>query len=165
VRENRRIEIGSKLDKASNWLNIEGIRYNVMKAKLEQVESRGEELLKELQSLYDQKKDLSCQMVGSKDLLQVANQEVFDLQGQINTLNVAEVIEPTTKASLEKTKAYVKESFEDLPMDPIASLPFFSFFWTIESLCIFFILYKDLMLIHWGLHEKFQISFFFVAQI
>ncbi|KAJ8428098.1 hypothetical protein Cgig2_012390 [Carnegiea gigantea] len=33
---------------------------------------------------------------------------------EIDTLNAMEVIDPTTKASLEKTKAYVKESFEDL---------------------------------------------------
>jgi len=78
------------------------------------VESRREELLKELQSLYDQKKDLSCQMVASEDLLQVAEREVFDLQSQIGTLKAVEVIDPASKASLKNTEAYVKESFEDL---------------------------------------------------
>jgi len=53
-------------------------------------------------------------MVASEDLLQEAKQDVFDLQGQIDTLNDAEVIDPATKASLEKTEAYVKEPFEDL---------------------------------------------------
>jgi len=53
-------------------------------------------------------------MMASEDLLQVAEREVFDLQGQINTLNTAEVIKPATRASLEKAKTYVKESFEDL---------------------------------------------------
>ena len=73
----------------------------MMKAKLEQVESWREELLKELQSLYDQKKDLSCQMMASEDLLQVVEREVFDLQGQIDTLNTTDVVNPTTKASLD----------------------------------------------------------------
>jgi len=82
-----------------------------MKAKLEQVESRREESLKELRSLDDQKKDLSCQMMASEYLLQVV-ERVFDLQGQIDTFNAAEVIDP--EASWENTEAYVKESFEDL---------------------------------------------------
>jgi len=50
-------------------------------------------------------------MVISEDLLQVLEREVFDLQGHIDTLNAAEVIDPTTKATLDKTEAYVKESF------------------------------------------------------
>ena len=95
-------------------MNTEGTRYNAIKAKLEQVESPRKELLKELESLDDQKKDLSFQMMTSEDLLQGAKWEVFDLQGQIDTINDAEVIDPATKASLEKTEAYVKESFEDL---------------------------------------------------
>jgi len=61
--------------------------------------------------LDDQKKDLICQMVISEDLLQVVEREVFDLQGQIDTLNAAEVTNPTMKASLKKTEAYVKEPF------------------------------------------------------
>jgi len=65
-----------------------------------------------VQSLDEQKKDPSCQMVISEDLLQVVEQEVFDLQGQIDTLNAAEVIDPATKASLEKTEAYVKNHFK-----------------------------------------------------
>ena len=60
---------------------------------------------KEVQSLDDQKNDFNCQMVISEDLLQVVEREVFDLQGQIDTLDAAEVIDPTTKASLEKTEA------------------------------------------------------------
>jgi len=60
------------------------------------------------------KKDLSCQMVASEDLLQVAKRELFDLESQIDTLNAAEVIDLATRVSLEKTKTYVKESFEDL---------------------------------------------------
>jgi len=113
VRESRQIEVGSKLDEASNRLNVEGIRYNAMKAKLEQVESQCEELLKELQFLDDQRKDLNCQMVAIEDFLQVAEREVFDLLGQIDTLNAAKVIDPATRASLEKTETYMKESFDD----------------------------------------------------
>ncbi|KAJ8442297.1 hypothetical protein Cgig2_011220 [Carnegiea gigantea] len=114
VRESRRVEVGSKLDVASHQLNTEIARYNALKAKLEEVDSRREELLKELQSLDDQKKDLCCQVTASEDSLQEAEQAVIDLKGQIDTLNAIEVIDPATKASLEKTEAYVKESFEDL---------------------------------------------------
>jgi len=114
VRESRRIEVGGKLDEASNRLNTEGTRYNAMKAKFEQVESRCKELLKELQFLDDQRKDLNCQMVASEDLLQVAEREVFDLQGQIDTLNAVEVIDPATIASVERIETYLNESFEDL---------------------------------------------------
>ena len=114
VRESRRVEVGSKLDVASHQLDTEIVRYNALKAKLGEVDSRREELLKELQSLDDQKKDLCCQVMASEDSLQEAEQAVIDLKGQINTLNAIEVIDPTTKASLEKTEAYVKESFEDL---------------------------------------------------
>ncbi|KAJ8432645.1 LOW QUALITY PROTEIN: hypothetical protein Cgig2_011811 [Carnegiea gigantea] len=101
VRESRRVEVGSKLDAASYQLDTEIARYNALKAKLGEVDLRHEELLKELQSLNDQKKDLCCQTV-------------IDLKGQIDTLNAIEVIDLATKASLEKTEAYVKESFEDL---------------------------------------------------
>ncbi|KAJ8431985.1 hypothetical protein Cgig2_005914 [Carnegiea gigantea] len=114
VRESRRVEVGSKLDAASHQLDTEIARYNVLKAKLGEVDSRREELLKELQSLDDQKKDLCCQVTASEDSLQEAEQAVIDLKGQIDTLNAIEVIDPATKASLEKTEAYVKESFEDL---------------------------------------------------
>ena len=114
VWDSRWIEVGSKLDEASNQLNAEGTSYSAMKAKLEQVESQHEELLKELQFLDDQRKDLNCQTVVSEDLVQVAEREVVDLKGQIDTLNVAEIISPAIKASLEKTETYVKESFEDL---------------------------------------------------
>jgi len=55
-----------------------------------------------LQSLDNQKKDLNCQVV------------VIDLQGQIDTLNAIEVIDPTTKASLKKVETYMKDSPEDL---------------------------------------------------
>ena len=114
VRQSRRIEVGSKLDEASNQFNAEDTRYNVVKAKLEKVESQHEELLKELQSLNDQKKDINFQMMANEDFLQVAEWKVFDLQGKIDTLNVVKVTNPATKASLEKIEAYVKESFEDL---------------------------------------------------
>ena len=50
-------------------------------------------------------------MMASEYLLQVV-ERVFDLQGQIDTFNAAEVIDP--EASWENTEAYVKESFEDL---------------------------------------------------
>jgi len=53
-------------------------------------------------------------MVASEGLLQEAEQEVFGLQGQIDTLNAIEVIDPSTQASLEKIEAYEKEPFEDL---------------------------------------------------
>ena len=53
-------------------------------------------------------------MMASEDLLQVAEREVFDLQCQIDTLNAAEVIDPATRASLERTETYLKESFKDL---------------------------------------------------
>ncbi|KAJ8432750.1 hypothetical protein Cgig2_011673 [Carnegiea gigantea] len=107
-------EVGSKLDAASHQLDTEIARYNALKAKLGEVDSRREELLKELQSLYDQKKDLCYQVTASEDSFQEAEQTVIDLKGQIDTLNAIEVIDPATKASLEKTEAYVKESFEDL---------------------------------------------------
>jgi len=69
VRESRCIEVDSKLNEASHQFNTESIRYNALKAKLRHVDSRRKELLKELQSLDDQKKDLSCQAVASEDLL------------------------------------------------------------------------------------------------
>jgi len=53
-------------------------------------------------------------MVANKDLLQVAEREVFGLQSQIDTLNAAEVIDLATRASLERTKTCLKESFDDL---------------------------------------------------
>ncbi|KAJ8423647.1 hypothetical protein Cgig2_010634 [Carnegiea gigantea] len=114
VRGSRRIEVDGKLNKASHQLDTENTRYNALKAKLGQVEFRREELLKELQSLDDQKKDLSCQVVASEDLLQEVEWAVIDLKGQIDTLNAIEVIDPTSKASLEKIKTNIKESFEDL---------------------------------------------------
>ena len=46
-----------------------------------QVDSRCEELLKELRSLDNQKKDLSCQVVASKDLLQEPERAIIDLKG------------------------------------------------------------------------------------
>ncbi|KAJ8425953.1 hypothetical protein Cgig2_016233 [Carnegiea gigantea] len=79
VRESRRVEVGSKLDAASHQLDTEIARYNVLKAKLGEVDS-----------------------------------SIIDWKGQIDSLNAIEVIDPATKASLEKTEAYVKESFEDL---------------------------------------------------
>ncbi|KAJ8420964.1 LOW QUALITY PROTEIN: hypothetical protein Cgig2_019213 [Carnegiea gigantea] len=100
--KSRRIEVRTELNEASYHLDTESTRYSALKAKLGQVYLRREELLKELQSLDDQRKDLSCQRA------------VIDLKGQIDTLNAIEVIDLATQASLEKTETYVKESFEDL---------------------------------------------------
>ena len=50
-------------------------------------------------------------MVISEDLLQAVEREVFELQGQMDIVNFGEVVDPPMKASLEKTEAYVKESF------------------------------------------------------
>ena len=114
MRESCLTKVGSKLNDASHQLDTESTRYNALKTKLEQVDLRHEVLLKELQSLDDQKKDLSDQVVASGDLLQEAKRAVIDLRGQIDTLNVIEVIDLATKACLEKTEAYVKESFKDI---------------------------------------------------
>ncbi|KAJ8437247.1 hypothetical protein Cgig2_004640 [Carnegiea gigantea] len=62
----------------------------------------------------NQKKDLSSQVTASDHLPQETNCEVFDLQSQIDITNATEIIDPSTKAILEKTKAYIKESFKDL---------------------------------------------------
>ncbi|KAJ8424349.1 hypothetical protein Cgig2_033468 [Carnegiea gigantea] len=102
------------LDKASRRLNNEGAHYEAKAAELKQVELRREELLKELQLLKDQKKDLSSQAVPSEHLLQKVEREVIDLQGQINILNATKVMDAVTKASLDKAEAYIKQSFEDL---------------------------------------------------
>ncbi|KAJ8420712.1 hypothetical protein Cgig2_006264 [Carnegiea gigantea] len=114
VQESRRIEVGTKLNEVSHHLDTESTRYSALKAKLGQVDSRCEELLKELQCLDNQRKDLSCRVAASEDLLQEAERAVIDLKGQIDTLNAIKVIDLATQASLEKTEAYVKESFEDL---------------------------------------------------
>lgn len=114
VRDSHLIEVGSKLDEASRQLDAESTRYETLKIELEQVKLRREMLLKELQSLDDQKKDLDCQLVASEDLLGEADRAVIDLKGQIDILNATEVIDPATKASLQKTEAYLKESFEEL---------------------------------------------------
>ncbi|KAJ8425548.1 hypothetical protein Cgig2_032885 [Carnegiea gigantea] len=66
---------------------------------------RHEELLKELQLLDDQKKDLSCQVVVGKHLLQ---------EDQIDIFDATKVMDVATTTSLEKTEAYIKESLEDL---------------------------------------------------
>ncbi|KAJ8421805.1 hypothetical protein Cgig2_016543 [Carnegiea gigantea] len=97
-----RMEVQGKLDEASHQLNTEGAHYEAKTAELKHVESRHQELLKELQLLEEQQKDLSSQ------------REVIDLQGQIDILNATEVMDAATKASLEKAEAYIKESFEDL---------------------------------------------------
>ncbi|KAJ8424444.1 hypothetical protein Cgig2_003061 [Carnegiea gigantea] len=106
-----------------------------MTIELEAVQSRHEELLKEFQSLEDQKKGLNSSVVVSEHLLQEIKREVIDLQGQIDKINAAKVIDLATKASLEKTEAYVKESLKtkDLLLDPIAII--FSFF-DIDSACV-----------------------------
>ncbi|KAJ8430854.1 hypothetical protein Cgig2_003784 [Carnegiea gigantea] len=109
-----RIPSFGKLDKTSHQLNTEGAHYEAKTAELKHVESRHQELLKELQLLEDQQKDLNSQVAASEHLLQEAEREVIDLQGQIDILNATEVMDAATKASLEKAEAYIKESFEDL---------------------------------------------------
>ena len=66
------------------------------------MDSRREELLKQWQSLNDQRKDLSHQVASWEDLLQEAERVAIDVKGQIDTLNAIEVIDPTTQACLEK---------------------------------------------------------------
>ncbi|KAJ8426572.1 LOW QUALITY PROTEIN: hypothetical protein Cgig2_022309 [Carnegiea gigantea] len=105
---------GGKLDEASRQVNTEGTHYEAKAAELKHVESRRQELLKELQLLEDQQKELSSQVAASEHLLQEVEREVIDLQGQIEVLNATEVMDAATKASLEKAEAYIKESFEDL---------------------------------------------------
>ncbi|KAJ8422768.1 hypothetical protein Cgig2_013553 [Carnegiea gigantea] len=111
---NCRMEVQGKLDEASRQVNTEGTHYEAKAAELKHVESRRQELLKELQLLEDQQKELSSQVAASEHLLQEVEREVIDLQGQIEVLNATEVMDAATKASLEKAKAYIKESFEDL---------------------------------------------------
>ncbi|KAJ8432209.1 LOW QUALITY PROTEIN: hypothetical protein Cgig2_020739 [Carnegiea gigantea] len=84
-----RLEVQGKLDAASRRLNTEGAHYKAKVAELKQLES-------------------------SEYLLQETEREVIDLQGHIDVLNAIEVMDTATKASLEKTKAYIKEPFEDL---------------------------------------------------
>ncbi|KAJ8450500.1 hypothetical protein Cgig2_002185 [Carnegiea gigantea] len=57
---------------------------------------------------------LESKVAASEHLLQEAEREVIDLQGQIDILNATEVMDAATKASLEKAEAYIKEFFEDL---------------------------------------------------
>ncbi|KAJ8427082.1 hypothetical protein Cgig2_008951 [Carnegiea gigantea] len=111
---NCRMEVQGKLDEASRRLNTEDTHYEAKATKLKHVESRRQELLKELQLLEDQQKELSSPMAASEHLLQEAEREVIDLQGQIEVLNATEVMDAAIKASLEKVEAYIKESFEDL---------------------------------------------------
>ncbi|KAJ8423189.1 hypothetical protein Cgig2_023380 [Carnegiea gigantea] len=111
---NCRMEVQGKLDEASRQVNTEGTHYEAKAAELKHVESRRQELMKELQLLEDQQKELSSQVAASEHLLQEAEREVIDLQGQIEVLNATEVMDAATKASLEKAEAYIKESFEDL---------------------------------------------------
>ncbi|KAJ8425239.1 hypothetical protein Cgig2_014338 [Carnegiea gigantea] len=91
---NCHMEVQGKLDEASRRLNTEGTHYEAKAAELKHVESRRQELLKELQLLEDQQKELSS-------------------QGQIEVLNATEMMDAATKASLEKAESYIKESFED----------------------------------------------------
>ena len=72
VQESHRIEVGTKLNEASHYLDTESTCYSALKAKLGQVDSRCKELLKELQSLDDQSKDHSYRVAASEDLLQEA---------------------------------------------------------------------------------------------
>ncbi|KAJ8425986.1 hypothetical protein Cgig2_009493 [Carnegiea gigantea] len=63
--DNRRMEVQGKFDEASRWLNTESAHYEAKATELKQVELRRKELLKELQLLEDQKKDLSSQVAAS----------------------------------------------------------------------------------------------------
>ncbi|KAJ8434936.1 LOW QUALITY PROTEIN: hypothetical protein Cgig2_023933 [Carnegiea gigantea] len=110
-RVNCRIEVQDKLDEASHRLNIEGAHYKTKTVELKQVELRCEKLLKELQLLEDQKKDLSTQWPVSICLKKLSEKL---LTCKIDILNATEVMDAATKASLEKAEAYIKESFEDL---------------------------------------------------
>ncbi|KAJ8426539.1 hypothetical protein Cgig2_002059 [Carnegiea gigantea] len=109
-----RMEVQGKLDEASRRLNTEGGHYEVTTAVLKHVELRHQKLLKELQLLEEQRKDLSSQVAASEHLLHEAKREVINLQGQIDILNATEVMDVATKASLEKAETYINESFEDL---------------------------------------------------
>ncbi|KAJ8424463.1 hypothetical protein Cgig2_009780 [Carnegiea gigantea] len=68
-----------------------------------------EELLKELQLLEDQKKDLSSKAAANEYLLQEVGREVIGLHGQIDIHKATEVMDAASKASLEKAEAYIKE--------------------------------------------------------
>ena len=72
------------------------------RTKLSSINKTQDQYAKEVQSLDDQKKDLGCQTLISEYLLLVIQQEVFNLQGLINTLNVSDVIDHALKSSLEK---------------------------------------------------------------
>ncbi|KAJ8422335.1 hypothetical protein Cgig2_015890 [Carnegiea gigantea] len=76
-----RMEVQGKLDEASRWLNTKGAHYEAKMVELKHVESRRQELLKELQLLEEQQKDLHSQAAASKHLLQEAERKVIDLQG------------------------------------------------------------------------------------
>ncbi|KAJ8427024.1 hypothetical protein Cgig2_001047 [Carnegiea gigantea] len=89
------MEVQGKLDEASRQVNTEGTHYEAKAAELKH-------------------KELSSQVAASEHLLQEAEREVIDLQGQIEVLNATEVMDAATKASLEKAEAYIKESFENL---------------------------------------------------
>ncbi|KAJ8423607.1 hypothetical protein Cgig2_015522 [Carnegiea gigantea] len=79
-----------------------GACYEEATTERKQVESRHGELLKKFKLLKDQKKDLKIK------------EEVIDWLGQIDINNVTEVMGAATKASLEKTKAYIKKPSQDL---------------------------------------------------
>ena len=50
-------------------------------------------------------------MTANEHLLQETQREFINFLGQISTINVTEVMDPTTQASLEKAKAYVNNTF------------------------------------------------------
>ncbi|KAJ8424223.1 hypothetical protein Cgig2_011634 [Carnegiea gigantea] len=101
--DSSRVEVQGKLDETSHQLNTEGAHYQAKMVELK----RAWELLKELQFLEDQKKDLSSQVVGGEHLLQEAERK-------IGMLNATKVMDAAPKASLEMAEAYIKEPFEDL---------------------------------------------------
>ncbi|KAJ8431890.1 LOW QUALITY PROTEIN: hypothetical protein Cgig2_009957 [Carnegiea gigantea] len=95
----------------SRRLNTEGAHYEAKTAELKHVESRRQELLKELQLLEEQQKDLTSQRLASICFKKLSEKSLIH---KIDILSATEVIDDATKASLEKIEAYIKESFEDL---------------------------------------------------
>ncbi|KAJ8431007.1 LOW QUALITY PROTEIN: hypothetical protein Cgig2_017185 [Carnegiea gigantea] len=67
-------KVQGKLDEASQWLNSKGACYKAIVAELEHME-----LLKDLQLLDDQKKDLNSQKAGIEHLLQETEHEIIDV--------------------------------------------------------------------------------------
>ncbi|KAJ8431972.1 hypothetical protein Cgig2_026998 [Carnegiea gigantea] len=89
------IEAQSKLDEASQWLSAKVAHYKAVATELKQ-------------------EHCSSQVATNKHLLQETKHEVINVQCHIDIINPTNVTDSTTKASLEKTEAYIKENFEHL---------------------------------------------------